>query len=205
MRMTQKNRLKPNRPRRYFKMRMSRAMELLGPKVYSEYKQKKLDFWKMVKEDERYVIRRVEDLMKELDFNDEGNLNYLMAMQGEQLTMYINKLAGLRDRLGDIANEYMTDANFIYRYWKNKYVCEFTPAKLKVTKRINNSDIGEKLYKEDIEAEVQKKVWEEQLMEVIIQEFGNYLITKVESIEIRINALKDRLKEKHREMNTPDY
>jgi hypothetical protein len=199
----QNNAQQKARPNKYFKMRMSRAIEALSPEVYKEYMEMKKKFWANVKEDDRKVVRAVDIIMDQLDFTDDKKLNRLETADGNQITLKINQLASFRDRLGDIANEYATDANFIYRYWKNRYASEFTPAKIEAGRKARISD--EKLYKEDIEGEVMGKIWQEQLLEIVIQEFANYLLTKLESIEIKINALKDRLKELWRQQNTPDH
>lgn len=190
--------------KKYFKMRLSRGIEVLGKEVYDEYKDAKEAFWKNIRENDRVVIREVIKLMDELDFNKEPGdaLNRLVTADGDQITFWINQLASWRDTLGDIANEYLTDSNFLYRHWKHKQASEFNAAKIEVSRQCARS--GEKLYKEDIEGELSGRIWREQLMEIIITEFANYLYTKLESIELKINALKDRRKELARQWNQTD-
>ena len=152
-----------------------------------------LIFYKEI--DEKFATK----LANELEMKTVSEIKNVVKEANEECTLpeqiRLNKrLATLLMTLGTLTSERVKQANVVFRYVRWRRHSEWTPAKDYLQTRIEKVLVG------DIEEEVAKRTFAEEIMESNIQGLSDYLIT----LHRDVNGFKSAL-QRQIDLNIRDY
>lgn len=162
---------------------------------------------KEVSQIELSIVSQIETIVDELDngprnpdFKKEDDISkkYLgyKSWDGDSLTRADARLATLMFNLGEIASEKIQKANSMNRWVKWRKVNEWNPAKEALEDKLMKAGKNAKqnrIFKDDIETEVGKKLFAENIIEVFMSGHADLLTTMFDATKSVLTALAHRI------------
>ena len=131
-------------------------------------------------------------LASELELKTVQDLRQLVSEANEEITLpeqirYNKRIATLLMTLGGLASERVKQANVAFRYVRWRRHSEWTPAKNQLQERLDKVLVG------DIEEEVAKRTFAEEMIESNIQGLADFLTTLHRDITSYKSALQRQI------------
>lgn len=151
------------------------------------------------------IVSQIKDIVDTLDNGprnpswkegDDIKNKYLgyQKWDGDSLTRSDAKLATLMFNLGELASEKVQKANTMNRWVKWRKVNEWNPAKEALENKLIQAENNKKrVFKEDIETEVGKKLFAENIIEVMMSGHADLLTNMFNATRSVLTALAHRI------------
>lgn len=161
---------------------------------------------KEVTPEEALVIKEIKDIAETLDKGKKdakGNFRGYNSWTGDDLTRADGRLATLLLTLGEYASQAVLRANVMGRWTKWRKYNEWSPTKSKLEKVLMDASDDKKkvprVFKEDIEAEVSKEIFAENVLEGMMAGHADLLTTMFDATKSLLTALAHRINLKKEE------
>ena len=168
--------------------------------AFSEFYSKMDEYFrsKEVSSDELQLIKAIHYIVEELDKGKKGKDGKLMgygSWTGDDLTRADNRLANYLLTLGELANQKVQKANTMGRWLKWRKHNEWNPAKQVLEKQLESleKDKQKRILKDDIEAEVSKKLFADSVIEAMMAGHADLLLTMFDATKSVLTALAHRI------------
>lgn len=159
------------------------------------YDQFKNFFSKDFSAQELEIVKNIREIVSQLDGN--GNPDAFRKWGGDTLSRAEFRLANFLLPLGEITNQKVQRANAMGRWVKWKRFNEWSPAKealeLKLESEAKEGEKVGKVYKDEVENEVGKKIFAESMIEAFMSGHADYLLSIHDSVKSILVALAHRI------------
>lgn len=153
---------------------------------------------KEVNEHELSVVKEIQTIIDSLDKGPKNmttgsyDLGY-SGWDGDSLTRADGRIATLMFNLGSIASQKVQKANVYGRWTKWKKFNAWNPAKESLEKQLTEAGKTPRVFKEDIEVEVGKKLFAENVIETMMAGHADLLTTMFDATRSVLTALAHRI------------